>query len=206
MKEAKLRAKKARRYVVTTDSAHGRAIAPNLLQRRFEVGEVAPDEVWVADLTFVPTAQGWLYLAVVIDVATRGVVGWAMGQSVSTALTLRALEMALQQRPKAPAIHHSDRGAQYASAAYTAALTSRGIAASMSRRGDCWDNAVAESFFATLEWELIEGAHWRSRQEAASALFEYIEVWYNRQRRHSSLNYLSPADFEAQLALSPRAA
>jgi putative transposase len=206
MRQARLRARKRRRYVVTTNSAHGRPTAPNLLARRFGVATARPDEVWVADLTFVPTEQGWLYLAVVIDLATRRVVGWGMGTTVSTALTTRALQMALEQRPHPPTLHHSDRGVQYASAEYGALLQAHGITASMSRTGDCWDNAVAESFFATLEWELIDGAKWRTRQEAMSAIFEYIEIWYNRKRRHSSLGYLSPAEFEAQLALTPRVA
>lgn len=208
MSEDGLRARKRRRFRRTTDSAHAHPIAPNVLGRRFDVRQVGtPDRVWVSDLTYVPTREGWLYLAVILDLATRRVVGWAMGRTLEATLATDALEMALaRRRPGRGLLHHSDRGVQYACAAYREHLRSHGITCSMSKKGDCWDNAVAESFFATLEWELIQGADWHTRSEARRALFHYIEVWYNRKRRHSSLGYRSPADYEAQLALTGRAA
>jgi putative transposase len=208
MREEEMRAKKKRRFRVTTDSNHSHPIAPNLLKRRFGVAEVErTDQVWVSDITYVPTREGWLYLAVVLDLASRRVVGWAMGATLEAELATDALTMALWRRkPGAGLLHHSDRGAQYASTAYREILVQHGIICSMSRKGDCWDNAVAESFFATLEWELIEDSDWHTREEARRHLFDYIEVWYNRQRLHSSLGYRSPAEYEDQLALTPRAA
>jgi putative transposase len=203
----RLRAKKTKRFCVTTNSAHDHAIAPNLLDRDFSVAGRGPDEVWVADITHVPTREGWLFLSVVIDLASRLVVGWGMGKRNDHRLCLRALQMAVMRRqPGGDLIHHSDRGVQYASEEYRQALASHGMVASMSRRGDCWDNAVAESFFATLEWELIEHADWHTRQEAMATLFHYIEVWYNRKRLHSSLDYMTPDEYDAQLPLNPRAA
>lgn len=208
MRKDGLAARVRRRFRVTTNSNHGHPIAPNLLERRFGVDEVAgPDQVWVGDITYVPTREGWLYLAVVIDLATRLVVGWSMKSTLHTSLTLDALRMALwRRRPEAGLICHSDRGVQYACGEYQAALAQEQIRCSMSRKGDCWDNAVAESFFATLEWELIERADWHTRREAEREIFNYIEVWYNRQRRHSTLGYLSPANYEAQLTHSGKAA
>ena len=198
MREEGLVARSRRRYRVTTDSGHAHPIAPNLLGRAFRVG--APDQVWVSDLTYVPTRQGWLYLAVVLDLGTRTVVGWAMGATLQAQLAIDALSMALQRRQPAPGLmHHSDRGVQYACGAYQEILTAEGITCSMSRPGNCWDNAVAESFFATLEWELLEREDWHTHAEARRALFEYLEVWYNRKRRHSSLGYRSPAEYEAYL-------
>jgi len=200
MREAELRARWKRRFVATTNSEHDEPIAPNLLDRRFAVGEVEPDQVWVSDITYVPTAEGWLFLAIVLDLASRRIVGWSTSSAVDTALTLSALHRALNwRRPVAGMVHHSDRGVQYAAAAYRAALTRHGMRASMSRKGNCWDNAVAESFFATLEWELRDGAGWQTRQEAHQAIAEYIEIWYNRIRRHSSLGYVSPAAYEDML-------
>jgi putative transposase len=207
MIEGNLRAKKKKRFCITTNSAHGHAIAPNLLDREFSVAGRGPDEVWVADITYVPTREGWLYLSVVIDLASRLVVGWGMGARNDHRLCLRALQMAVMRRqPGTGLIHHSDQGVQYASEEYRQALAAHGMAASMSRRGNCWDNAVAESFFATLEWELIEQEDWHTRQEAMAALFHYIEVWYNRNRLHSSLDYMTPDQYDAQLSLNPRAA
>ena len=208
MREEGLRAKKKRRYRRTTDSTHGHPIHPNHLKRNFSVAEVEDvDQVWVGDITYVPTREGWLYLAVVLDLKSRAVVGWAMKDTLETALASDALTMALGRRtPARGLLHHSDRGVQYASGDYQEILRTQGITCSMSRKGDCWDNAVAESFFATLEWELIQDADWHTHLEARRAIFDYIEVWYNRQRRHSSLGYLSPAEFEDQLALTPRAA
>lgn len=202
-----LQSKKRRRFRVTTNSDHTLPTAPNLLEREFDVGTHGPDQVWVADMTYIPTREGWLYLAAVIDLATRIVVGWSLGDRLDRSLALNALRMALGWRQSRPgAIHHSDRGSQYASREYRALLASYGIRQSMSRKGDCWDNAVAESFFATLEWELIEDADWCSRAAARREVAEYIEVWYNRTRIHSSLNGLSPIEYEAQLALTTRAA
>ncbi|AHG88076.1 Integrase catalytic region [Gemmatirosa kalamazoonensis] len=190
--------------VRTTHSAHARPIAPNVLARQFAVhdGDAprALDRVWVSDVTYVPTRAGWLYLATVLDLASRRVIGWAMRDTLEVDLALAALRMALGARRPAPGlVHHSDRGVQYASAEYQALLTQHRLVASMSRKGDCWDNAVAESFFATLELELITRSDWRTRDEARRAIFRYIETWYNRQRRHSTLGYLSPAQYEAQL-------
>ncbi len=206
MRAQGLRARVPRRFVVTTDSAHREAIAPNHLARRFGV-ETAPepDRIWVSDITYLSTREGWLYLAVILDLASRRVVGWGMGTALDTGLALDALRMALGRRRPCPGLlHHSDRGCQYASAEYRSALAAAGLTPSMSRKGDCWDNAVAESFFATLKWELIQRQRWQSRAEARRAVFEYIETWYNSRRRHSSLGYVSPAAYE--LALTRRAA
>jgi len=185
----------------TTDSAHDHPVAPNRLARQFDVtGVRRPDRVWVSDFTYVPTREGWLYLAVVLDLASRRVVGWAMDASMDAGLALGALRMALgARRPAAGLVHHSDRGVQYACAEYRALLATHGLLASMSRKGDCWDNAVVESFFATLERELIARRDWRTHAEARQAIFRYIETWYNRQRRHSTLGYVSPVEYEQQL-------
>jgi len=185
----------------TTDSHHTDPVAPNVLARQFAVaGGRGLDRVWVSDLTYVPTREGWLYLAVVLDLASRRVVGWAMGPSLEVALALAALHMAINARhPRAGLLHHSDRGSQYACPEYAAVLRRHRMLASMSRKGDCWDNAVAESFFATLERELIARHDWRTHAEARHAIFCYIETWYNRVRRHSTLGYLSPVQYEAQL-------
>ncbi|HYJ79363.1 MAG TPA: IS3 family transposase, partial [Longimicrobiaceae bacterium] len=151
--------------------------------------------------------EGWLYLAIVLDLASRLVVGWSMGETLESSLAIDALNMAFQRRrPAAGLLHHSDRGVQYASNDYRALLEGKKVVASMSRKGNCWDNAVAESFFATVEIELIEDADWHTRSEARRAIFEFIEVWYNRQRRHSSLEYLTPAEFDKRLWEVPRAA
>jgi transposase InsO family protein len=190
-------------FVRTTDSNHPHPIAPNLVARQFDVNGVALNRVWVSDITYVPTREGWLYLAVVLDLASRRVVGWAMRDSLEAELALSALRMAVETRRPAPGlIHHSDRGVQYACEAYRRLLTQHGLEASMSRRGDCWDNAVAESFFATLELELIARSQWRTRKDAQHAIFGYIETWYNRKRRHSTLNYISPVQYEAQLGMA----
>lgn len=208
MREDGLVARVRRRFRGTTDSAHSEPIAPNLLERRFGPEDVpGVDRVWVGDITYVPTREGWLYLAAILDLASRRVVGWAMRDNLEAELATDALQMALwSRRPEPGLIHHSDRGVQYASHAYRSLLEAHGHLPSMSRKGNCWDNAVAESFFATLEWELIERNDWHTHQEAKRAIFQYIEVWYNRERRHSTLGYVSPAEYEAQLALTPRAA
>jgi transposase InsO family protein len=208
MREEGLRACAARRFVATTDSTHGRAVAANHLRRKFAVAQnPTPDRVWVSDLTYLPTAQGWLYLAVVLDLASRRVVGWNTGATLEASVAVDALTAAFWSRRPAPGLlHHSDRGVQYASAEYREVLVQHGAECSMSRKGNCWDNAVAESFFATLEKELPEAARWQTHAQARRDLFEFIEVWYNRQRRHSTLGYLSPVDYEERLALTPRAA
>ena len=185
-----------KKYRVTTDSNHKNPIAPNVLQRDFT--SPAPNCRWVSDITYVWTSGGWLYLAVVLDLFSRRIVGWAMDSRLDTeSLPLRALHMALFGRaPGRGLIHHSDRGCQYTSKAYRDALRARAIVCSMSRRGDCWDNAVVESFFATLKLELIHRRSFRTREEARLAIFDYIEVFYNRQRSHSYLGYMSPEEFE----------
>jgi putative transposase len=190
-----LRARPRRRYRTTTDSRHGLPVCPNLLARRFAVAQ--PNTAWVTDMTYLWTPQGWLYLAVIIDLFSRRVVGWSMSERIDRKLALDALRMALAQRhPQRGLIHHSDRGSQYASADYQRLLAKHGLRGSMSRRGDCWDNAVAESFFASLKLELVYQVQWRTRAEARTAIFEYLEYFYNRRRRHSSLGYLSPLEFE----------
>jgi putative transposase len=191
-----LRGKRARRYRRTTQ-ADGTPPAPNRLQRRFQGGR--PNQVWVSDVTACGTAEGWLYLAVVLDLASRRVIGWAAGATPGQELTLPALHQALRHRaPPGGLLHHSDRGMHYTAASYQRLLAAHGISASMSRRGDCWDNAVAESFFASLKTELVADAQWGGRAEGIDALRHYL-AWYNGQRLHSTLGYVSPADFERQL-------
>lgn len=161
----------------------------------------------MGNITYIPTREGWLYLSVLLDVASRSVVGWAMQATLDQSLTVAALQMALaRRRPAAGVLHHTNRGVQYAAGDFRALLARYGMHASMSRKSDCYDNAVAESFFATPEWELIERADWQTRTDARRAIFEYIEVWYNRQRRHSTLGYISPAEYETRLASPARAA
>jgi len=207
MRADELKGKKRRRFRTTTDSGHSHPVAANVLDRKFTVQEIdGPDRAWAADITYVPTREGWLYLAIVLDLASRLVVGWSMGTTLESSLAIDALEMALQRRrPGEGLLHHSDRGVQYASNEYRALLEGQEAVVSMSRKGNCWDNAVAESFFATLEVELIEDANWHTRREARSAIFEFIEMWYNRQRRHSSLEYLTPAEFDKRLWEASRA-
>jgi putative transposase len=199
MREAGITPPRRRRFRKTTDSDHTLPIAENLLDRDFSSS--APNRRWVSDITYVWTLEGWLYLAVVLDLFSRRVVGWAMDKSLKAEdLTLRALHMALFGRdPDAGLLLHSDRGSQYACKTYQDLLDLRGITCSMSRRGDCWDNAVVESFFSTLKLELVYLRVFRTRAEARAAIFEYIEVFYNRLRRHSFLGYVSPEAFE-QLA------
>ena len=197
MRQHKIRAKTRRRFVPrTTDSTHRKPVADNLLARDFEASE--PNRKWVADITYVPTDEGWLFCAAVLDCFSRKIVGWAMCDGMPTDLVADALKMALLHRqPDGDLIHHSDRGVQYASDDYQQLLTDYGITVSMSGRGDCYDNAMMESFWATLKTELIHQAHYAARQQARQSIFEYIEVFYNRQRLHSSLGYLSPEMFEA---------
>jgi putative transposase len=195
-----LAARRRRRFRVTTDSRHRFPIAPNVLARQFTTP--APDVVWVTDITYIPTQEGWLYLAVILDLFSRFVVGWAMSERITRHLTLEALRMALaRRRPPQGLLHHSDRGSQYASDDYQDLLAAHGVVGSMSRRGDCWDNAVAESFFATLKVELVHEATWATRAVAQAEIFEYLERFYNGQRRHSSLGYLSPLAFERRRVL-----
>ena len=188
--------KRSRRYRPTTQ-ADGTPPAPNHLQRQFQVP--ALNRVWVSDVTAWPTAAGWLYVAVVLDLASRRVVGWAAGSTPGQALTIPALQQALRaRRPPGGLLHHSDRGMHYTGTSYQRLLDAHGITPSMSRRGDCWDNAVAESFFATLKTELVAGTTWRSPTDASAALRQYLE-WYNQRRLHSTLHYVSPVQYEAQL-------
>ena len=200
MREAGIRAKSARRFRVTTQSEHYEPVAPNLLVRQVSLEtHKSPDRVWAADLSYIPTKEGWLYLAVILDLATRRVVGWAVRPRLDQELALSALRMALVHRGARGGLHHSDRGVQYASVAYQRLLREAAFTTSMSRSGDCWDNAVVESFFATLTKELLIDGVFGSRSEARRELFEFIEIWYNRQRRHSSLGYFSPAEYERRL-------
>lgn len=195
MRSDGLKAKKRRHFRVTTVSSHSYPIAPNKLARNFK--PAAPNRAWVADITYFSTREGWLYLAVVIDLFSRRVVGWSMSPRIDAALVIDALHMAIQQRKPEPGLLvHTDRGSQYACRDYRAFIGEHGIVPSMSRKGDCWDNAVAESFFATLKVELRSEQLWRTRDEARTAIFDYIEIWYNRQRRHSTVGYVSPAEFE----------
>ena len=183
------------RFTRTTDSRHKLPIAPNLLARNFTA--TAPNAVWVTDVTFIWTLQGWLYLAAILDLYSRRVVGWAMSAHNDQALVLQALNMALCRRqPPQGLIHHSDRGSVYCGTAYLAMLKAHGIKPSMSRKGDCWDNAVAESFFGTLKQELLFRRQLEPRRTAQTAIFEFLEAYYNRKRRHSTLGFLSPVDFE----------
>jgi putative transposase len=197
MRARGLAARRRRRCRVTTHSRHPFPLAPNVLARQFDRPQ--PDRAWVTDITYIPTGEGWLYLAVLLDLCSRLAVGWAMSDRITDDLTLDALGMALaRRRPPPGLLHHSDRGSQYASDDYQRLLAQHGIVGSMSRRGNCWDNAVAESFFATIKVELVHDATWATRAAARAELVEYLEVFYNGQRRHSALGYLSPRAFERQ--------
>jgi putative transposase len=204
MKEDGISARAKRRFVKTTDSKHDFPIAPNLLERNFTAN--APNAIWVGDITYLDTQQGWLYLAVLIDLYSRRVVGWAMSEHIDTALVMSALSMAVTKRkPARGLIHHTDRGSQYASHDHRRALRDIGAECSMSRKGDCWDNAVAESFFASLRKELTNRVTFLTRDAARSSVFEYIEAFYNRVRRHSTINYRSPINFELAASTSQAA-
>jgi transposase InsO family protein len=194
-------AKMTRRFRLTTRAKHNPPPAPNRLQAPFIAGQA--NRQWVADLTFIPTRAGWLYLAVVLDVFSRKVVGWAMDLRITSGLVCEALRMAIRmRRPERGTLVHSDQGSQYASFDYQRLLTSHGLLCSMSRKGHCYDNAVVESFFHTIKTELVGFEDYHTRDQARASLFEYIEVFYNRMRRHSTLNYWSPVQFEA-VNLSP---
>src|SRR2546421_1623196 len=197
MQEKGISARRKRRKARTTNSNHSSPIAPNLLERDFTTD--APNKKWVTDITYIATYEGWLYLAGILDIYSRKLIGWAMGKQHDAELVKEALHMALIQRqPAADLVHHSDRGSEYASTSYQELLHQHNIQISMSRKGDCYDNSMIESFWGTLKEEGIGEAIFSSRKEAETALFDYIEVFYNRKRRHSSLEYLSPVDFEKQ--------
>jgi transposase InsO family protein len=197
MREQNISARRKRRQAKKTDSNHSSPIAPNLLERDF--GASAPNKKWMTDMTYIATSEGWLYLAGVIDAYSRRLIGWAMGQEHDAELVKQALQMALVMRqPGAGLVHHSDRGSEYASKSYQEMLHQHNIQISMSRKGDCYDNAMIESFWGTLKEECFSLEIFHTRKEAKTAIFEYIEVFYNRKRKHSSLDYLSPVDYEKQ--------
>ena len=196
MRASALRAKTVKKWRATTDSAHQYPVVPNTLNRQFAVAH--PNQVWAGDITYVWTAEGWLYLAVVLDLYSRRVIAWGMGSRLTQELATAALTMAVEhRRPASGVLHHTDRGSQYAATLYRELLAGHGLTASMSRRGNCWDNAVVESFFHTLKTELVYHRRYITREEARQDIFEWIEVFYNRTRRHSTLGYRSPAEFEA---------
>ena len=195
MRENGIQSKTAKKFKATTDSKHGRPVAQNVLNRNFDVQ--GANQVWLADITYVWTREGWLYLAAVEDLYSRKVVGWSLSARLHSRLVLDALEMGIRHRlPGEELLHHSDRGSQYVSEDYQRLLQNHGISCSMSRKGDCYDNAPMESFFATLKKELIHHEDYQTREEARQSIFEYIEVFYNRVRRHSALGYVSPDEFE----------
>ncbi len=201
MKSSGITGLSRRRSCKTTDSKHSLPIAANVLDRAFDVAE--RDRVWVGDITYIPTREGWLYLAVVVDLGSRRVIGWSMKETMQRDLVIDALQAALRDRRPVfgTAMFHSDRGVQYASTEFRAVLDDSGIVQSMSRKGNCWDNAVAESFFASLKGELGDPI-FESRRAARAAIFDYIEIWYNRLRRHSAIGYLSPAQYESRLPIA----
>ncbi len=196
MNEAGIQAKTVKKFKVTTDSNHSHPVAENVLNREFNQA-TAPNQIWVSDITYIWTFEGWMYLACVVDLYSRKVVGWSMSSRMTKELVLDALQMAIHQRhPSKKLLHHSDRGSQYCSEKYQNLLKEIGIRCSMSRKGNCWDNAVMESFFATLKKELVHHERYKTRAEARMSIFEYIEVFYNRERVHSALGYQSPEQFE----------
>jgi putative transposase len=195
MRQAGIAAKTTRKFRHTTDSNHNLPVAENRLERQFDPGN--PNEAWTADITYVPTREGWLYLAIVEDLYSRMVVGWSMAARMTSRLVVDALAMAVQRRlPGEELLAHSDRGSQYASEHYQRLLSTHRITCSMSRRANCWDNAPMESFFASLKKELVHHEDYQTRAEAMASIFEYIEVFYNRQRRHSTLGFISPTEYE----------
>jgi putative transposase len=197
MRKHGIHSKTAKRFRVTTDSRHSYALSPNLVKRRFQVS--APNRVWASDVTYLWTREGWLYLAVTMDLFSRKIVGWSMSERLDGELAVRAFEAAAEGRRLAPGlIHHSDRGKEYASTAFRGLLARHGAVQSMSRHANCWDNAVVESFFHSLKVETKEDAVWPSRAVARQAVFDWIEVFYNRQRLHSTLGYQSPQEYETQ--------
>lgn len=197
MREKGLRARCARKFVRTTDSKHSLPVAENILNRNFHAADI--NQKWVADITYIRTHEDWLYLAGIMDLHSRRIIGWAMSDRIDSALVCDAMKMAITHRCPGPdLIHHSDRGVQYASDDFQRLLDRHGIECSMSRKGNCWDNASKESFFGKLKSEWIQGRVYRTKEEAKQDVFWYIEVFYNRMRRHASLGYVSPVDFEAR--------
>ena len=195
MLKAQITVKRTRKFKVTTNSRHKYPVAPNLLGRHFDVDR--PNMVWVSDITYLWTKEGWLYLATVMDLYSRKIVGWSVSNRINSDMSMEALRMALGNRcPESGLIHHSDRGVQYACHSYQQLLAANGIIPSMSRKGNCWDNAVAESFFSTLKTERTQHQQYATRRDAYHDIFDYIEVFYNRRRLHSYLGYLSPENFE----------
>ena len=200
VRAAGIRSKVRRKFRTTTDSDHAHAVAPNLLGQQFEVS--APNQVWVSDITYIATDEGWLYLASTMDLFSRRIVGWAMSARMTVDIVLDALEMALGRRAPPPGlVHHSDRGVQYAAHAFRGLLERHGIVCSMSGKGNCYDNAVKESFFHTLKTELCDHERYPTRDQARASVFDFIEVFYNRARLHSTLGYLTPAEFEERVAV-----
>ena len=199
MSQEGLRAKRSPRFRVTTDSRHTPVVHENVLARDFTVG--TPNRAWAGDITYLWTPEGWLYFAVVLDIGTRRVIGWSFRETLEADLVTAALDMALGTRPVAPGlICHSDRGSQYGSEDVQAMIARYRLRGSMSRKGNCWDNAVVESFFASFKSELVDDVRWQTRAEARSAAVAWIEGWYNRERMHSTLDYLSPEEYECQIA------
>lgn len=205
MQEAEVKARQRKKFKVTTNSNHKQPVFENLLERQFDVSRI--DRVYASDVTYIWTQEGWLYLAVVIDLCSRKVVGWSMSSRMKAQLVFDALKMAIwRRRPEAGLIHHSDRGSQYASKAFRRLLKAHGFKGSMSRKGDCWDNAVVESFFGSLKQEQVQWQHYQTRYEAQQDILEYITMFYNSQRLHSYLDYRSPCDYEQQLLEMRKAA
>jgi putative transposase len=201
MREHGIRAKRAKKWLATTQSNHKLPVAQNLLNRQFS--PPAPNQVWAGDISYVWTDEGWLYLAVVLDLYSRAVIGWSMGTQLTATLAIEALQMAIRHRkPEAGTLYHSDRGVQYAAKEYQRVLNEHEIVCSMSRKGNCWDNACVESFFSTLKVECVYQQRYRTRDDARGDVFEWMELYYNRQRRHSTLGYRSPAQFEAMAGLA----
>jgi putative transposase len=196
MRQAHIMPKMIRRFRVTTHSRNTKA-SPNLLDRVFQADR--PNACWLSDITFIPTREGWLYLAAILDLYSRAIVGWGMSKSLDSKLAVDALNMAINQRGSGPAILHSDQGSTYATGEYRMLLAKHAIRQSMSRKGDCWDNAPMESFFHTLKTELVMHCNYKTRDQARASLFEYMEVFYNRQRRHSTIRYAAPLAFEASI-------
>lgn len=197
MKENNIVSIHKKKFVNTTNSKHNLPVASNVLNRKFHADQ--PNQVWVADITYIPTREGWLYLAAILDIYSRKIVGWAMGGRITTELITKALKMAIHnRRPGAGLIHHSDRGCQYASNEYQALLKKHAIKCSMSRKGNCWDNAVMESFFHTLKTELVNHRRYQLHSQAKRDIFQYIEIFYNRFRMHSSIGYVSPEFYEKE--------
>lgn len=197
MRKVGIRSKVKRKFKKTTNSRHAYPIAANLLAQDFSTQ--MPNQVWASDITYIPTDEGWLYLASTMDLFSRAIVGWSMSAGMPASLVVDALRMAIARRsPSAGMIHHSDRGVQYAAHAFQGLLDQEGIVCSMSGKGNCYDNAVKESFFHTLKTELCDHERYRTREQARASIFEYIEAFYNRQRLHSSLGYLSPLAFESR--------